>query len=60
MSSVRQLLRSMKVSLVCTEERTRDVNFGDVTSLVGIDGGSDHNAVSGNCGGAPSSFLYLG
>ena len=36
--------------LVFVEERTRDVNCGNVMSLMSIDGDSDHNAVSGNCG----------
>ncbi len=35
--------------VVCIEERTWDVNCGDVALLVGIDGDSVHIAVGGNC-----------
>ena len=45
--------------LVRIEECTRDVNCGNVASLVGIDGSSDHNAVSGNYGGGTVFLLLL-
>ena len=44
--------------VICIKER--DVNCCDVTSLVSIDGGSDHNAVSGNCGGSAVFLLVSG
>ncbi len=46
--------------VVCIEECTRDINCGNVASLMGIDGGSDHNAVSGNCGGGTVFPLVSG
>ncbi len=43
--------------IVCIEERTRDVNGGNVALLVSVDGGSDHNAVGGNSWGSTIFFL---
>ncbi len=44
--------------VVCIEERTRDINGGNVALLMSVNGGSDHDAVGGNSWGS-TIFLLL-